>query len=107
MNKVEIKERIKTEIAKTESLIIECKYLTNATSPDCAIDHSLRMEKLNEDEFTLKTLRKSEQKLINLNTVLNQLDREKFGLCQKCQSPIPFQRILIRPESLRCVNCSD
>lgn len=107
MNKIEIKSRILTDITKTEFFINECKISTKAIAPDCSVDHSLRMEKLNEDELTLKTLRKAEQKLIDLNRVLNQLDRENFGICLKCKSSIPIQRILIRPESLLCVECSE
>lgn len=107
MNKADIKERIKVDIKKTKLLINECKSLTKAISPDCAVDHSLRMEKLTEDELTFKTLRKAEQKLINLKRVLHQLDKEKFGICLACKSPIPLQRIVIRPESLYCVECSE
>jgi len=107
MNKVDIKAKILIDISKTETLIEECKLSTKPTAPDCAVDHSLRMEKLNEDELTLKILRKAEQKLINLKRVLNQLDKENFGICLKCKSPIPIQRILIRPESLLCVGCSE
>jgi DnaK suppressor protein len=29
-----------------------------------------------------------------------------FGICIKCGKPIPTGRILVRPESLTCVNCA-
>ena len=107
MDKAEIKSRILSDISNTKHFIDDCKSIVNPTAPDCSVDHSLRMEKLNEDELTLKTLRKAEHKLMNLKRVLNQLDKENFGICLKCKSPIPIQRILIRAESLLCVKCSE
>ena len=107
MNKEEIKATIIKDIQKTKQLIIECKAMSKPIAPDCAIDHSLRMEALVENELTLKTLQKSELKLKNLQRVLHLVDSDKFGICQKCQSKIPIQRILIRPQSLYCINCSE
>jgi len=106
MDKNTIKETIHKDIKKTKQLIDECKEMSQPIAPDCAIDHSLRMEGLAENEFTLKTLQKSELKLKNLQRVLLSIDSDKFGMCQTCQSQIPIQRILIRPQSLFCVNCS-
>jgi len=106
MDKTVIKNSILEAILKTENLILECKEITKPIAPDCAVDHSLRMEKLNENELTLKILRQAEQRLIHLNLVLKQINFDSFGICLKCQSPIPIKRILIRPESLYCVDCS-
>jgi len=107
MDKLSLKKSILANILKTENLILECNEITKPIAPDCAVDHSLRMEKLKENELTLKTLHQAEQRLLNLNLVLKQLKNDNFGICLKCHSPIPFQRILIRPESLLCVACSE
>jgi len=107
MNKTEFKKIVLADIKKTKTLIEECKVLSKPIAPDCAVDHSLRMEALAENELTLKTLQKSELKLKNLQFVLTQLDSANFGICKKCQQPIPIQRIIIRPQSLYCVGCSD
>lgn len=106
MDRAKIKHTILTEIEKTEQFIIECKALTQPVAPDCSIDHSLRMEALAENELTLKTLQKSEVKLKQLNRVLKLVDSKLFGICQKCNSQIPLQRLMIRPESKYCVNCT-
>ena len=94
-------------MAKTEQFIADCQQELKVESPDCAVDHSLRMKKLNENTLTLKTLQKSQLKLKQLNLVLKKINDNNFGICLKCKSPIPIQRILIRPESLLCVNCSE
>jgi DnaK suppressor protein len=106
MDRAKIKQIILTEIEKTKLFIIECEILSRPVAPDCSIDHSLRMEALAENELTLKTLQKSELKLKQLNHVLLMVDSKLFGICQKCNSQIPIQRLMIRPESQLCVNCT-
>jgi len=107
MDKGKIKQIITSEIDKTKLFITECKILSQPVAPDCSIDHSLRMEALVENELTLKTLQKSELKLNQLNRVLKLVDSKQFGICQTCNSTIPLQRLMIRPESLYCVSCSE
>lgn len=106
MDKGEIKRIIASNIQKTELFILECKEKSTPDAPDCSIDHSLRMEALIENELTLKTLHHSELKLKQLNRVLKLVDSNSFGICQQCKSAIPIQRLMIKPESQYCVNCT-
>lgn len=106
MENTEIKQKIIAEIAKTEKLIKEYKELTKPIAPDCAIGRVSRMDAIINKSVTEATLRKTEEKLRNLKRVYSQFGSENFGLCLKCRNPIPLGRILIRPESLYCVNCA-
>lgn len=42
-----------------------------------------------------------------LELLLSKVDDEDFGECHYCGETIPIGRLLIRPESLRCVQCAD
>ena len=42
-----------------------------------------------------------------LKMLLSKVDDEDFGECHYCGEDIPVGRLLIRPESLRCVECAD
>lgn len=42
-----------------------------------------------------------------LELLLSKVDNEDFGECHCCGEAIPLGRLLIRPESLRCVECAD
>ena len=106
MEKDEIKQRIINEISKTEALIQEYKELTKPIEPDCAIGRVSRMDAINNKSVTEAALRQAVGKLNSLNRVNSQLESDDFGLCLKCKNPIPLGRILIRPESLYCVNCA-
>ncbi len=102
----DIKQKILDEISKTESLIEEYREMTKPIAPDVAIGRISRMDAINNKSISEASLRQAEQKLINLNRVLKQFGTNEFGLCLKCRKSIPIGRILIRPESLYCVNCA-
>ena len=102
----EIKQKITEEISKTEVVIKEYKELSKPIEPDCAIGRVSRMDAINNKSVVEASLRQSERKLRNLQRVLSQLGTDEFGICLKCKQPIPLGRILIRPESLFCVNCA-
>lgn len=106
MNKTEIGQKLLEEISKTKLLIKEYKEMTQPVSPDVAIGRISRMDAINNKSITEAALRQSEEKLMNLQRVLAGIDKKDFGMCLKCHKQIPLGRILIRPESLYCVNCA-
>lgn len=101
-----IEQKINDEISKTSALIKEYKELAKPISPDSAIGRISRMDAINNKSVVEANLRQAESKLRNLKRVFSQLGSKEFGICLKCNQPIPLGRILIRPESLLCVNCA-
>lgn len=106
MNSKDIKQKITEEILKVEVVIEEYKELTKPIAPDCAIGRVSRMDAINNKSVVEASLRQAESKLRNLKRVFSKLGSDEFGVCLKCKQPIPLGRILIRPESLFCVNCA-
>jgi DnaK suppressor protein len=106
MDNDNIEHKINDEISKTSALIKEYKELTKPISPDSAIGRVSRMDAINNKSVVEASLRQAENKLRNLKRVFSQLGSKEFGICLKCKQPIPIGRILIRPESLLCVNCA-
>ena len=104
MNK--LKQVLLDEISKTELLVKEYQELTKPIAPDVAIGRISRMDAINNKSVTEAALRQAEEKLRNLHRVSSKIDDKDFGICLKCHKPIPLGRILIRPESLDCVNCA-
>jgi len=101
-----IKKTIQVEISKTEKSITEYREIVKPVAPDVAIGRISRMDAINNKSVTEASLRQAESKLKNLQQVLAKVGSPKFGICIKCQQPIPIGRILIRPESLHCVSCA-
>lgn len=106
MDKTEIGQKLLDEISKTKLLIKEYKEMTQPVAPDVAIGRISRMDAINNKSITEAALRQSEEKLMNLQRVLSRIDEKDFGMCLKCHKQIPLGRILIRPESIYCVNCA-
>jgi DnaK suppressor protein len=101
-----IKQKILDEITATETLIEAYKEMTKPISPDDAIGRVSRMDAINNKSVNEASLRQAEGKLRNLQRVFSHLGSKDFGICLKCKKEIPLGRILIRPQSLLCVNCA-
>jgi DnaK suppressor protein len=106
MNQEELVLKIKEEIDATKKKILDLQNLTKPISPSDAIGRVSRMDAINNKSVNENSLRQAEVKLSNLNRVLENVGTSDFGICVKCKNPIPIGRILIRPQSLLCVNCA-
>lgn len=106
MNTNEVKEKLLAEITKTEKAIQNYRELTKPEAPDVAIGRISRMDAINNRAVMEAALLQAEDKLAKLHSVFDKLGSPDFGICIKCRNPIPIGRILIRPESLYCVNCA-
>lgn len=101
-----LRELLVKEIAKTKALISTYREMNKPVAPDVAIGRISRMDAINNKSITAASLEQAENKLKGLEQVLAKLGTKDFGICLKCQNPIPPGRILIRPESQYCVNCA-
>lgn len=106
MKQDEIVSKIKQEIESTEQKIVELRNLTRPISPSDAIGRVSRMDAINNKSVNENSLRQAEIKLSNLKRVLENVGTSDFGICINCKGEIPLGRILIRPQSLLCVNCA-
>ncbi|WP_370087243.1 TraR/DksA family transcriptional regulator [Ekhidna sp.] len=102
----EIRKKIEEEIAKTEQLIADYKEQSKPVALDNSIGRISRMDAINNKSITESALRQAEAKLSKLHQALDNFDKPGFGLCIKCKQPIPIGRILLMPESNKCVNCA-
>ncbi|WP_456441095.1 TraR/DksA family transcriptional regulator [Psychroserpens sp.] len=106
MDKEKVKLTILDEISKTEASITSYRELTKPIAPNDAIGRVSRMDAINNKTINEASLRQAESKLHTLKIVLSNINDDDFGICLKCKQTIPLGRILIRPESLFCVNCA-
>ena len=104
--KENIENQIKEKIEKLEKEILTLKDLTKPIAPDCAIGRVSRMDAINNKSVNEATLRKKEVQLKALNETLLHLDDPNFGKCIRCGREIPLGRIMLMPESKKCVVCA-
>ena len=105
-NKLEIQTRIKKEIKNTTLSIKKYKELSKPIAPENAIGRVSRMDAINNKSVTELALKKAQEKLKKLKKAEREMNKENFGICIKCQNMIPVGRLLILPESQKCVNCA-
>ena len=102
-----IRDNIQEEITKTEALINEYKEGAQPIAPENSIGRISRMDAINNKSITEAALKSAEIKLKNLENIKDKIEMEDFGKCIKCLNKIPIQRMLIIPESKKCVNCAN
>ena len=106
MNNTEIKELINKEIDKTKKLIEIYAEETKPVAPDCSIDILSRNDAMNNMSRVSSLLQQAKAKLTALEFTLSKVGTPEFGKCVRCRKKIPIGRILVRPESLYCIECS-
>jgi DnaK suppressor protein len=103
----ELEQAIRDGIAALERQIEELREKTRPIAPDCSLGRLTRLEAMGEKQVNETVLRKSEQRLVRLRNALSRLKRPDFGLCVECDEPIGIERLKIRPESVRCIECAE
>ena len=104
------KEQVKQYLVKSKvklgKHIVDLEELTQPIEPDCAIGRVSRMDAINNKSVNEAALVTAKDKLKNISLALERIDDEKFGICIQCGQPIPIQRLVIMPESSKCVRCA-
>jgi RNA polymerase-binding transcription factor len=100
------KTKILAEIEILDVKIAELKEVTKPIAPENAIGRISRMDAINNKSVNEAALRTAENKLIKLTMALEKIDEPNFGNCIRCSQPIPEGRLMIMPESTKCVSCA-
>lgn len=103
--KKSLRELIKTEIEDLRRSIDLLSGTINPIAPDNAIGRLTRMEAINAKGVSESSYRSAKAKLDKLEKTLKIIDQPEFGICLKCDEPIPFGRLMAMPGSRVCVKC--
>ena len=106
MDKNKIKNIIEEKIEDLALEIDELRQIAKPIEPENAIGRISRMDAINNKSISDRMLRNSLQKLKNLKTGLKRLENIDFGICIQCRREININRLLIIPETLKCVKCN-
>lgn len=106
IDKKEIKDLINKQIATVQRKVISLQEITQPVEPDCAIGRVSRMDAINNKSVNEAALRATEAKLKNLISALERINDPDFGICISCKKPIPAGRLVLMPESRKCIRCA-
>ena len=104
----ELQRHIEAAIEQAELEIERLSENVAPVKPDVAIGRLTRMEAIQSKSISELGLRKAKGRHKSLQRALKRLiEDEEFGVCDACEDPIPYKRILLVPEATRCVACAE
>jgi len=100
-----IKDQIKHEISVLEKSINTLTELTNGEVQSDANDWFTSKESNPSKEINDMALEKAKQRIVALRSVFLRVDLPSYGICIKCNKPIPVERLRAIPSATRCLSC--
>ncbi|GAB4219718.1 MAG: hypothetical protein Fur009_7170 [Candidatus Microgenomates bacterium] len=105
---LEQKEKLIKDKEKSLTQIEELKKEDPFADPDhasdnAAVDTDVREQMGHETiEAQIKDL---EEKVAAINNALKKIEKNKYGICERCKEPIAVARLRLIPEAAFCVDC--
>ncbi|MCF6237221.1 MAG: TraR/DksA C4-type zinc finger protein [Candidatus Marinimicrobia bacterium] len=104
--KQQIADRIAAEIKSTRTQISELEELTKPIPLDGTVGRISRMEAINNKSVNEHLLAKTKARLVKLESSRSFIEKEDYGNCRACKQPIPLGRLMMLPETDKCVECA-
>jgi len=103
----ELKRAIVQEIEAEKHLIESLAESVKPVALDNAIGRLTRMEAIGSRAVSENSMNSAKAKLAKLEIALEKVDQPDFGICRRCEKPIPPGRIMAMPENVLCVPCAE
>ena len=95
--------RLKGELE--ESLASRAEQSKPVELDKAAIGRVSRMDAIQQQNVAKATRRNNQVRLELVRQALGALRDGEYGLCRRCDEPIGFKRLKVRPEAAFCVRC--
>jgi DnaK suppressor protein len=104
--KEDLKKRIEGKLEETHRTIADLREATKPMGLDSAIGRVSRMDYINNKSIAEAELKKAEANVKALERWLSLYTSDQFGKCSRCGQEININRLLLLPESTRCISCA-
>ena len=101
-----IEKEIKSMIKILIKEISDLEDSAAPIAPENAIGRISRMDAINNKSVVEASLRNRKKKLSKLQLALSKVYQKGFGECASCGSDINPKRIMLMPQSDRCIKCA-
>jgi DnaK suppressor protein len=92
---------LETQVSSEQQDLPRVEYAQAETEQDA--DDLVQRDGDYEVEAVLSDIER--QELVALHNALRRVEDHAYGLCVACGQAIPFDRLKIKPEALRCRDC--
>ncbi len=86
-------------------LLIESASSSQTVDLDQPIGRLSRMDALQQQAMAKANRAGHQQRLTLIEAALVSIKRGRYGECRRCEEPIGFSRLQVRPESPFCLDC--
>jgi len=97
---------IRQLIKKLEKEIAELEITAAPVKPENSLGRISRMDAINNKSVMEVSIRSRKSKLSKLHAALGNIKKPGFGLCANCKQQINPKRLMLMPQSDRCVRCA-
>ncbi len=101
-----LKRDIKRLITTLQSELIELEKSAAPIAPENSIGRISRMDAINNKGVLDASIRNRKKKLSKLQLALSKVNSPGFGQCVNCKNQINPKRLMLLPESDRCIRCA-
>jgi DnaK suppressor protein len=98
---------IRRELQKQRQAILDeaGEGLTKREGPEAFPDVSDQASAEVDQNFSMR-IKEREQKLLKkIDEALDRLNKNIYGICERCEEEIPYQRLKARPVTTLCIGC--
>jgi RNA polymerase-binding transcription factor len=98
---------IRRELQKQRQAILNetGEVLTKREGPEAFPDVSDQASAEVDQNFSMR-IKEREQKLLKkIDEALDRLKKNTYGICERCEEEIPYQRLKARPVTTLCIAC--
>ncbi len=99
-------KEIKVMIEQLELEIASLEESAAPVAPENSIGRISRMDAINNKSVIEASLRNRKRKLSKLHLSLTKIRQPGFGICVSCKKNINPKRLMLLPESDKCVRCA-
>lgn len=71
-----------------------------------AADWADQAQERENDEVLNQLGSEVELEMRHINTALDRMKHDQYGICARCSVDIPLERLEIKPEAIYCVKCA-
>ena len=103
---IDLEIRAQEELERLQKASEESESEREVVSPDKAIGRLSRLDAMQMQEVAKDADRRREQRILELEAALRQMDEGEYGQCEACGQWIAFARLEAQPEAKRCANCA-
>lgn len=104
--KEDVRQALGQALEKVRAEIAQLRELTKPIAPENSIGRVSRMDAINNKAVNEAALRKAMVRFRGLESAIERIGDDHFGLCRSCGEDIPVGRLLLLPESVLCVRCA-